>query len=173
MNLPKLTLVLGGARSGKSAFAEQLALNSGRRPVYLATCDARDPETAARIAAHRRRRDGRWRELEVPLDLGTAISWVAADEVMLIDCMTLWLSNIMMAERDLDDALGDILGRIKAFSAPIIMVSNELGLGLVPETRLGRDFRDNQGLLNQRIAATAERVVFVAAGLPLVLKGAK
>jgi len=168
---PKMLLILGGASSGKSAFAESLVLKSGRKPVYLATCVATDSEMKARIKRHRDRRDGRWRELEVPTDLAGALGWIAADEIVLVDCMTLWLSNLMESNQDIDEASKRVQAQIKSSAAPVVLVSNELGLGLVPETKLGRDFRDEQGRLNQKLAASANIVAFIAAGLPLVLKG--
>lgn len=168
---PKTSLVLGGASSGKSGFAESLVLKSGRRPVYLATCAATDSEMKSRIRRHRERRDGRWRELEVPRDLAGALGWIAADEIVLVDCLTLWLSNLMESNMDVDLAVKQVLKRIKSSIAPVVMVSNELGMGLVPETSLGRAFRDKQGQLNQTMAEHADLVAFVAAGLPLCLKG--
>ena len=168
---PKISLILGGASSGKSAFAEQHVLKSGRKPVYMATCTADDGEMQARIRRHRERRDGRWRELEVPLELANALGWIAADERVRVDCMTLWLSNLMEAERDIDEALALFLRQMQACAQPIVLVSNELGMGLVPETSLGRRFRDQQGKINQSLAKAADVVTFVAAGLPLTLKG--
>lgn len=168
---PKFSLILGGARSGKSTFAENIVLKSGRKPVYMATCTPLDGDMKDRVQRHRARRDGRWRELEVPLDLATALGWTVADEIVLVDCATLWLSNLMHAQRDVPEAIMQVLSQIAANAAPVVMVSNELGLGLVPETKLGRDFRDFQGELNQRFAARANLVAFVAAGLPLCLKG--
>ncbi|MEX0970584.1 MAG: bifunctional adenosylcobinamide kinase/adenosylcobinamide-phosphate guanylyltransferase [Paracoccaceae bacterium] len=168
---PKISLILGGASSGKSAFAEQLVLKSGRKPVYIATCTADDAEMQARIQRHRERRDGRWRELEVPLELANALGWIAADEIVLVDCMTLWLSNLMEAQRDVDEALALFLRQMHVCAQPVVLVSNELGMGLVPETSLGRRFRDQQGKINQSLAKAADTVTFVAAGLPLSLKG--
>lgn len=166
-----MSLILGGASSGKSAFAENLVLKSGRKPVYLATCAATDAEMKARIKRHRKRRDGRWRELEVPHELAGALGWIAADEIVLVDCMTLWLSNLMESNHNVDEALKRVNTQIAASAAPVVLVSNELGMGLVPETKLGRDFRDCQGRVNQTLAADADLVAFVAAGLPLCLKG--
>jgi adenosylcobinamide kinase/adenosylcobinamide-phosphate guanylyltransferase len=175
--LPPLTLVLGGARSGKSRYAERLVEAAAAVGTYCATAEAGDAEMAARIAAHRARRDGGgrgafWRTVEAPLALAATIRAEAAPErPLLIDCLTLWLSNLMMAERAIDEEFATLRMALRDAAGPIVLVANEVGLGLVPETPLGRDFRDAAGRLNQEIAALADRVVFVAAGLPLVLKG--
>ncbi len=169
-----MTLVLGGARSGKSAHAERLALRAGGEPVYIATAEAHDDEMAERIARHRADRKGRgWTTVEEPLDLAGAIGREARPgRSLLVDCLTLWLSNIMLAGRDPSDEQAALVTALGGAAAPVVLVSNEVGLGLVPETPLGRAFRDAQGRLNQAIAARADRVVFVAAGLPLILKSA-
>jgi adenosylcobinamide kinase/adenosylcobinamide-phosphate guanylyltransferase len=166
--LPRLTLVLGGARSGKSRYAEELVMRGAPPWTYVATAEALDDEMAARIAHHRARRDGNWRTLDVPLDLAGAVPGLAG--ATLIDCLTLWLSNVMLAGRDAEAESEQLLAALAHASAPLVVVSNEVGLGLVPETPLGRAFRDAQGRLNQRVAAEADRVVFMAAGLPLSLK---
>ena len=169
-----VTLILGGARSGKSARAEVLALDiaGGRGALYLATAEAKDDEMTARIAAHQARRGPAWETIECPLDLAAAIDGHAAPErVVLVDCLTLWLSNVMLAAREATAecaALVDALGRA---AGPVVVVANEVGLGVVPETPLGRRFRDAAGRLNQDVARLADRVEFVAAGLPVVLKG--
>ena len=164
------TFILGGARSGKSARAQALAEAAGETRLYIATAEALDAEMEARIARHKADRGGGWRTVEAPLELVAAMD--AADApVLLVDCLTLWLSNLMHHERDVEaesDALCKSLGR---FEGEVILVSNEVGLGLVPETPLGRAFRDAQGRLNQRVAAACDVVEFVAAGLPLRLKG--
>ncbi|TDR94575.1 adenosylcobinamide kinase /adenosylcobinamide-phosphate guanylyltransferase [Enterovirga rhinocerotis] len=166
------TLVLGGARSGKSAHAERLVRDSGLAPFYLATAEAGDAEMGERIALHRARRGPGWTTREEPLALAEALSAEAREgRAVLVDCLTLWLSNLVFAERDLDaetERLCTALGRLPA---PVVLVSNEVGMGLVPETPLGRRFRDAQGRLNQAVAAAVPAVVFVAAGLPLRLKG--
>lgn len=165
------TLVLGGARSGKSAFAERLVLASGLEPVYLATAAAGDAEMAERIAHHRERRGPAWRTVEEELDLAGAIAREAQpSRALLVDCLTLWLSNLMFAERDLEAETAKLLAALGAAKAPVVLVSNEVGLGLVPDNALGRRFRDAQGRLNQAVAAAMPHVVFVAAGLPLTLK---
>ena len=167
--IPKLTLVLGGARSGKTGFAETLAKASGPKRTYLATAEAMDDEMAMRIAIHRRERGEGWHTIEEPLDLMGALKGL--DQVVLIDCLTLWLSNLMHADLPINEATRGLLRALEACSHDVILVSNEVGMGLVPDTALGRQFRDAQGRLNQIIAARAARVVFVAAGLPLVMKG--
>lgn len=173
------TLVLGGARSGKSRYAEKLALESGLDPVYVATGWAGDDEMATRIAEHRARRGTRWRTIEEPRGLVAVLETQAnPNAVVLVDCLTLWLSNLMhddvgpeTSPPHLEAAFGRLASYLAAASTAIILVSNEVGLGLVPETPLGRSFRDAQGRLNQAVAQVVPRVVFIAAGLPLVLKG--
>ncbi|THD84885.1 bifunctional adenosylcobinamide kinase/adenosylcobinamide-phosphate guanylyltransferase [Aliigemmobacter aestuarii] len=170
-SLPHLSLVLGGARSGKSRFAERLVAASGRGRVYLATAEAWDDEMRDRIAAHRSDRGEGWRTVEAPRDVGAVLRQVAADEVVLLDCATLWLTNVMLAEADLAAETASFLAALSACPAPVVVVSNEVGLSIVPENALARRFRDEQGRLNQRIAETAGLVVGVMAGLPFVLKG--
>ena len=170
--LPPLTLVLGGARSGKSRYAETLVEGAASGGTYCATAEAGDAEMAARIAAHRARRGAFWRTIEAPLAVAEAIEAAPTPErPLLVDCLTLWLSNLMMGERPLDEAFATLRMALRDAAGPIVLVANEVGLGLVPETPLGRQFRDAAGRLNQDIAALADRVAFVAAGLPLVLKG--
>lgn len=167
--LPSVVLVLGGARSGKSRYAE--ALIGDRPAVYLATGEAGDAEMAARIKAHQERRPRSWITREAPLDLAGALA--AADQrdrPILVDCLTLWLSNLLGAGRDPEAETRSLVAQLKDIAAPVIFVSNEVGLGLVPDNPLARAFRDHAGRLHQEIAAVANRVVFVAAGLPLVMK---
>ena len=165
------TLVLGGARSGKSSFAEQLVEASGLERVYLATATAEDDEMRFRIAHHRERRGNGWMTVEEPLALVDALTREATrGRAVLVDCLTLWLSNLMFSGRDPDVEARRLTRFLGLARYPIIFVSNEVGLGLVPETPLGRSFRDAQGRLNQIIAAAVPDVVFIAAGLPLWLK---
>jgi adenosylcobinamide kinase/adenosylcobinamide-phosphate guanylyltransferase len=169
--LPRLTLVLGGARSGKSGYAERLVEAAAAWGTYIATAEPLDAEMAARIAAHRTRRGRFWHTVEAPMFLTDAIvAETRSERPVLVDCLTLWLSNLIMAEARLDEAFATLRAVLRDATGPIVLVANEVGLGLVPETPLGRDFRDAAGWLNQDIAALADRVVFVAAGLPLVLK---
>jgi adenosylcobinamide kinase/adenosylcobinamide-phosphate guanylyltransferase len=165
------TLVLGGARSGKSRFAERLIVESGLPRVYLATATAGDDEMAARIAHHRQSRGEGWHTVEQPLALVETLTREAqAGHAVLVDCLTLWLSNLMLADRDLEAESASLAAWLRTSPHPIVLVSNEIGMGLVPETPLGRAFRDAQGRLNQIVAAAVPEVVFVAAGLPLWLK---
>lgn len=169
MGLPDHRLVLGGARSGKTRHGLGLAEATGRVRCYIATAEAGDAEMAERIARHRSERGPGWRTIEAPLDLAGALGKAVAD-VVLVDCLTLWLSNLMLADRD---PVAEAEGVVEALSrcpAPVILISNEVGLGLVPETPLGRRFRDEQGRLNQRIAAAVGAVDLVAAGIALPLK---
>jgi len=174
--LPPVTLVLGGARSGKSTQAERLATGTlqGAAPrpaVYIATAQAGDTEMATRILAHRMRRGGHWTTIEEPLRLDEALHAAQAHgQPVLVDCLTLWLSNLMLAGADLDAETDTLVQVVDDCTAPVIFVSNEVGLGIVPDTPLGRAFRDAQGRLNMRVAARADRVILMAAGLPLLMK---
>lgn len=165
------TLVLGGARSGKSAFAEQLIGDSGLARIYLATATAGDHEMQSRITHHRERRGDGWLTVEEPLALVDVLTREAIrGRAVLVDCLTLWLSNLMLAERDLEVEARRLARFLGEAERPLVFVSNEVGLGLVPETSLGRSFRDAQGRLNQIVAAAVPNVAFIAAGLPLWLK---
>jgi len=170
-SLPPLTLVVGGARSGKSAHAERLARGSGLRLRYIATATVWDDEMADRIARHQQDRGEGWETTEAPVDLAPALAAAGPDSVTLIDCATLWLTNVMLGGHDLAQATQGLLAALAACSGPVIVVSNEVGWGIVPENALARAFRDEQGRLNQRLAAQAGLVVTVIAGLPLALKG--
>lgn len=165
------TLILGGARSGKSRFAEELAVKSGLTKIYVATGAPFDSEMEARIAAHKDRRGEGWRTLEEPLDLAGVLPRESGpDKVLLVDCLTLWLNNVMMAEKDWAAETARLCDAIADLAGPCVFVSNETGMGIVPENALARAFRDAQGRLNQEIAAVCGKVVLVAAGLPLLLK---
>ncbi len=169
--LPAVTLVLGGARSGKSLYAESLVERAAPSGTYCATAEAGDAEMAERIAAHRARRDPFWHTLEVPLALASAIVTEAKPErPLLVDCLTLWLSNLLLAGRPVEDEAAALCAALHLARGPVVLVANEVGMGLVPGTPLGRRFRDAAGRLNQQVAALADRVVFIAAGLPLALK---
>ncbi len=169
--LPRLTLVLGGARSGKSRHAEALVEAAAASALYVATAQALDDEMAERIRRHRQRRGARWTTVEEPLDLARGLVMESQEgRPMLVDCLTLWLSNLLLASRDVDAATASLLDALSRLSAPVVLVANEVGLGIVPDNPLARAFRDHAGRLNQAIAAQADRVVFLAAGLPLVLK---
>jgi adenosylcobinamide kinase/adenosylcobinamide-phosphate guanylyltransferase len=163
-----VTLVLGGARSGKSRFAESLLANAGQR-IYLATAEARDEEMRERILDHQARRGEGWRTIEAPLDIATPIAQARRD-AMLVDCLTLWLSNLMSAHLNIEEATAGLCQVLSKVQAPVVLVSNEVGLGIVPDNVLAREFRDHAGRLNQTVAAAASSVFFVAAGLPLTLK---
>ncbi len=168
---PQLTLVLGGARSGKSRHAEALVTRLPAPWVYVATAQAFDDEMRVRIAEHRARRAAGWRTVEAPVNLAAALQ-DAGDAPVLVDCLTLWLSNLLLGGVDLAAAAA-ALGTALERAAPTVLVSNEVGLGIVPDNALARRFRDEAGRLHQRIAARAGQVVFMVAGLPMFVKGAK
>ncbi len=171
--LPPATLVLGGAASGKSLHAESLVLESGLAPVYVATASADDDEMAARISGHRARRGEAWTTFETPIDLAGRLRETARPgAAILVDCLTLWLSNLLMERRDAAAETEALASALEAAGGPVVLVSNEIGYGIVPEDSLSRRFRDLHGALNRTVAAAADRVVLVAAGLPLVLKEA-
>jgi adenosylcobinamide kinase/adenosylcobinamide-phosphate guanylyltransferase len=170
-SLPAVTLVLGGARSGKSRYAEGLIETAAVHGTYCATAEAGDAEMTARIATHRARRGDFWRTVEAPLDLSATIGRDAAPgRPLLIDCLTLWLSNLLLADKCVEAETRALCAAMRQAAGSVVLVANEVGLGLVPETPLGRRFRDAAGRLNQEVASLADRVVFIAAGLPLVLK---
>lgn len=165
-------LVLGGARSGKSRFAERYVLGTGLKRHYVATGRAWDDEMRARIDKHREDRGPDWNTLEEPLDLVFALQTIdSAGSVILVDCLTLWVTNLMMEGRDLAAEFRALAEFVPEARGRIIFVSNEVGLGIVPENRMAREFRDHAGRLHQLIAEVAKEVYFVAAGLPLKMKG--
>ena len=166
---PKLSLIVGGARSGKSRLAEKLAHAAGLPRHYIATAEIWDEEMRARIAQHIADRGGDWVTHEAPRDVAGALG--RADGVVLIDCATLWLTNVMLGGGDIQAETAGLLAAIAGHQGPVIVVSNEVGWGIVPDNKLSRDFRDAQGRLNQRLAEAADLVCGVMAGLPMVLKG--
>jgi adenosylcobinamide kinase/adenosylcobinamide-phosphate guanylyltransferase len=168
--LAPLTLILGGARSGKSAYAESL-FAAEKTKVYVATAEAADAEMEARVLAHRARRGAAWVTVEEPRDLaGVLAAQARPGHPVLVEALTMWLANLMGTLADVEPAVAELIALLPTLPAPVVLVSDEVGLGIVPETELGRDFRDAAGDLNQRIAALCQRVVFIAAGLPLILK---
>jgi adenosylcobinamide kinase/adenosylcobinamide-phosphate guanylyltransferase len=171
-----ITLILGGARSGKSRRAEAIALSHCEHPVYVATAPLidNDPEWLARIEQHRKDRDSCWQLVEEELALTGALeTHVIAGSVVLVDCLTLWLSNLIYNSSNIEQETERLCKLLPTLAGHVILVANEVGMGLVPENPDGRIFRDAQGRLNQRLAALADRVEFVAAGLPICLKGEK
>ena len=185
MGAPMRTLVFGGARSGKSAYAEQLAADSGKDVVYIATARAGDAEMAARIARHRSERPAHWSTVEEPLALAEALGrWASPQRLVLVDCLTLWLTNLMFdGAADYPDVgaitlpprfheqRAALLAALAGAAGDVVLVSNEVGMGIVPYGAVSRAFTDEAGRLNQAVAAVCDRAVFVAAGLPLTLKG--
>lgn len=173
MELPSVTLILGGAASGKSACAEALIGRMGREKVYIATAEPLDEEMRAKIEQHRKSRSAEsWHTIEAPRDIVGALAGCGADRAILIDCLTLWMSNLMEDNADLEAETDRLLTTLDRAPGPIVLVSNELSGGLVPINKLGRAFQKAQGILNQRIAAHADLVLLVTAGLPMTLKTA-
>jgi len=166
----RLTFILGGARSGKSAHGEGLIARLPPPWIYVATAEARDEDMHARIKAHQQRRDARWQLREVPLKLPEALASLPDDLPVLIDCLTLWLSNIMLADVDLEDHCDRLVAALQRPRGPWVVVSNEVGLGIVPDNALARRFRDQAGRLNARVAALAQQVDFMVAGLAMRMK---
>ncbi len=171
MTQARSTLILGGARSGKSTYAEGLAQRHEGALVYIATAQAYDGEMTDRIAAHVARRGPAWHTVEEPLELAGAIAAADKDNsFILVDCITLWLSNLLLGEHDIPDHSARLLEAVRACESTLVLVSNEVGLGIVPENALARRFRDEAGVINQKLAQVAQRVVLVTAGLPQQLK---
>lgn len=174
MPLPRTTLVLGGARSGKSRYAQSLAEAEPGDRVYIATAEAGDAEMAERIRRHREARAARWQTVEEPLALAGALTREAArGRTVVVDCLTLWLANLMAAGRDVGAETENLVAALGAIAGPVVLVSNEVGHGIVPEAALARTFRDHAGELHQAVAAASGRVVMVTAGLAHVLKDTK
>ncbi len=165
-----LILLLGGARSGKSTYAEKLATALPAPWTYIATAQAYDGEMAERIALHRSRRGDGWQTVDAPLDLAEALRAVPEGRPVLVDCLTLWLSNHMLAGHDAEAVSAELEKALSVPRGPWFVVSNEVGLGIVPDNPLGRRFRDAQGRLNQRVASIADRVLLMVAGLPMQVK---
>jgi adenosylcobinamide kinase/adenosylcobinamide-phosphate guanylyltransferase len=165
-----LTLVIGGTRSGKSQAAEQRICAHTPPWIYVATAEAGDAEMAERIALHRTRRDDGWLTHEEAFDLVEALDEAPRGAPVLVDSLTIWLSNIMLAEHDVVGECDRLIARLEANDRPLVIVSDEVGLGIVPDNRLARSFRDHAGLLNQRVAEVADEVVMMIAGLPMKLK---
>lgn len=170
--LPNSTFVLGGAASGKSYWAEELVKSYDTSMTYIATGQVFDSEVAAKVEIHKNRRDDRWLTVEEPFDLTAPLDAARPDQVILIDCATMWLTNHLMAQHDIGQAQATLLTALRRCAAPWVIVSNEVGHGIVPDNALARQFREAQGRLNIALAAEAELAVQVIAGLPLVLKGA-
>jgi len=168
---PNVTLVLGGANSGKTEFAENLVHSSGLRPVYLATAQALDSEMSDKIARHRAQRGTAWHTHEEPLQVAAALAQFDADDCILLDCATMWLSNLMLADHDAARAQTTLIAAISNADAPLVVVSNEIGLGGIADNAMARRFAVMQGQLNQALAKQADLVVTIMAGLPMVLKG--
>ena len=167
-----LTFILGGARSGKTRHALARARQLSQGPlIMIATAQALDAEMAQRIARHQAERDEAWTTIEAPLDLAGAVRGLSADDVAVIDCLTLWLTNQMLAEADIGPAVADLVDALARSPAALVVISNEVGQGIVPDNALARRFRDEAGWMHQKVAAAADRVEAVMAGLPLPLKG--
>lgn len=169
--LPELSVVIGATASGKSGFAERLVTSTMRQRIYIATAQAFDDEMRHKIARHKETRGAGWRTVEAPLEIAQPLINVDPACVVLLDCATLWLSNQMLADNDIEQATTELLSALQTCPAPVVVVSNEVGAGGVSDNAMARQFTQAQGLLNQRLAAQAGLVVSVTAGLPLVLKG--
>ena len=165
-----IILITGGARSGKSVRAEARARAFAGKPVYIATAEALDAEMADRIARHRARRGNEWLERETPLELVAALDETDGGGARLVDCLTLWLSNLLHAGRDWTNATAELADALARQRSPVVLVTNEVGLGIVPDNALARRFRDAAGIMNQTIARAADEVEFVVAGLPVRIK---
>lgn len=166
-----ITFILGGARSGKSIFAEHLAEKSDKNLIYVATAERHDVEMVKRIALHQSRRSDRWRIIEEPYDIADVIGrQTHPDSILLVDCLTLWLSNLMCTAKDVMPYFVSLISSLENIEGPVMLVANEVGLSIVPENNLARVFRDEAGRLNKAVASAASDVIFMAAGLPMSLK---
>ncbi|MEX0301320.1 MAG: bifunctional adenosylcobinamide kinase/adenosylcobinamide-phosphate guanylyltransferase [Leisingera sp.] len=166
-----VTFILGGAASGKSAFAEQVCISTGKDRVYWATARIFDSEMREKVSRHLQQRGEGWATVEEPETAGTVLEALEPGQICLMDCATMWLTNHLLAEHDLEASQTELLAAVEHCKADVVIVSNETGLGIVPENKLARRFREAQGRLNIALAARADTVVQVTAGLPLVLKG--
>src|SRR5260370_2391 len=171
--MPQITLVLGGARSGKSRYAESLIAALPHPWIYVATAEAGDAEMAERIAVHRLRRSKNWQTVEAPHDLSAALAAISGDAPVVVDCLTLWLSNRLLAGADLEVEIARLEAALGGRRAPVVLVSNEVGFGIVPDNELARRFRDLQGRLNQRMAVPAHPALLLSACFPIGVKDTK
>ena len=169
----KITLILGGARSGKSVFGEKLALNKDSKPIYIFTAQSFDKEMDERIRIHKdRRKKQSWQDVEATINLPAAISELGKKEkVILVDCLSLWLTNLILNERNIDRDIAEFLNALEKSPGDVILVSSEVGLGIVPDNEMSRVFRDHLGLLHQKVAAISETVIMMVAGIPMIVKG--
>ena len=169
----KITLILGGARSGKSVFGEKLALNKDSKPIYIFTAQSFDKEMDERIRIHKdRRKKQSWQDVEATINLPAAISELSKKEkVILVDCLSLWLTNLIINERNIDRDITEFLNALEKSPGDVILVSSEVGLGIVPDNEMSRVFRDNLGSLHQKVAAISETVIMMVAGIPMIVKG--
>ena len=169
------TFVIGGCRSGKSGHAQALAEEIEGKKLYLATCVPHDDEMQARVRLHQQQRGDQWETLEEPLDIAKAIAFAGRDySVILVDCLTLWISNLLLSpeeDADLESACQELIESLQSARCPVILVSNEVGAGIVPENELARRYRDQAGWVNQQIAAAVDRVICMVAGIPVTIKG--
>ncbi len=170
-NRRDITLILGGASSGKSAWAERYVLEQGQKVGYIATAQAFDAEMKEKIAQHRERRGDEWTTREEPVNIISCFDAFPAEQPVLLDCATLWLSNLMLAEKNIAAESSAFIDYLHNYTGKLVIVSNEAGLSVIPHTQMGRDFQKAQGQLNQKLASLADRVVLIVSGLPLLLKG--
>ncbi len=165
-----ISFFIGGARSGKSISAEKYTLSLGQDPIYMATCEISDDEMAQRVKRHQDRRDKNWTTILTPLDVSDEIKKLGAKEPILIDCLTLWLSNHLLRNNNLEKKVDELTNTLKNSKSDIVLVSNEVGTGIVPDNALAREFRDNAGFMNQKIASVSDKVYWVVAGIPTRIK---
>jgi adenosylcobinamide kinase / adenosylcobinamide-phosphate guanylyltransferase len=173
--LKQITLVIGGCKSGKSRQALALAEKINARGTFIATCEPFDAELKERVARHKAQRDASWRTVDAPIHLAEAVSTCSGtSEILVVDCLTLWINNLLLITEDetrISEHISQLLDALSTVSCPVILVSNEVGAGIVPENRLARLFRDLAGVANQRVAAIADTVIYMVAGIPMIIKG--